>query len=164
MQDTNRIYIRIENIDYDSFKISNKASVMAFAGSRKHFRKHPYKFNVSETAPQHVWSFRYDDVSKTSFVLVLYKYRILGADEEIGQVEINLKGFKPNTVTTHEFNLFCPEKNISPKVTISIHINQDGSEPFTAPQCNNIPNNAVMKKTPLFNQNRAIVCNKSLYI
>ena len=153
MKNTSRIFVKIESIDYDTFQISNKASVIACVGSRKHFRDNSVQFSSSEHAPNKVWSFAYDNLAKTSFVLVLYKYRLLHSDKLIGQIELNLKGLKPDTVTTHTFTLRSPTQGISPKVTLSIHVAQDSFEPFVAPQYNNIPRNIEMTSAPFFESN-----------
>ena len=153
MKSQSRIYIKIDSIDYGNFDISNKASVIACVGSRKHFKDNAFQFHSSEHAPNKVWSFVYDNLDKTSFVLVLYKYRLLHSDKLIGQIELNLKGLKPDTVTTHQFTLRSPIRGCYPKVTLSIHVSQDSLEPFVAPHFNNVPEHIEITNAPFFESN-----------
>ena len=60
------------------------------------------------------------------------KARVLGKDEEIGQIELRLSAFKPNVCTTHTFPMRMGGGD-PPKLTLLCHRSEDGCDPFDAP-------------------------------
>ena len=130
----NDIYLRIDNIDLGSFEVESNSKIVVCLGSRTSYRPYAVDIPATQKRVDKVWNFKYSNFSKSSFVLALFKRKFFGQDKEIGQIEIKLDAFPINKVTRHEFVLRSPNPNaIPPKVTLSIHVCEDGSPQFKAP-------------------------------
>ena len=153
MKDGNDIYIRIDNIDLGSFEVDSSSKLVACIGSRTSFRPFSVDFPASQKKVDHVWNFKFTNSQKSSFVLVLFKRRFFGQDKEIGEIEIKLNAFPANKVTKHEFVLRSPNPNAIPaKVTLSIHVCEDGSPQFKAPISDSIaPRYEILHRTTYYN-------------
>ena len=149
----NDIFLRIDNIDLGSFETEPNSKIVVCLGSRNLYR--PYSIDIPATQKKldKVWNFKYSNFSKSSFVLALYKRKFFGQDKEIGQIEIKLDAFPINRVTKHEFVLRSPNPNaIPPKVTLSIHVCEDGSPQFKAPESDNInPRFEILPRKSYYN-------------
>ena len=132
----NQVYVRINSIDTGSFKIEKDSRLLACIGSRKTFRNLPFEFSAGDSAKlQKEWSFSYKNAQRSSIVFVLYKKNFFGTDQEIGEIEIKLNAMNCNRITTHEFVLRSPDKNAIPaRVSLSIHLCENGCKAFTAPE------------------------------
>ncbi|EAY17427.1 hypothetical protein TVAG_320220 [Trichomonas vaginalis G3] len=129
----NKAYIRVESVNTGGFPVSNKTSLIACVGPRTSFMRHQAEF-TPKTSPSNTWEFKYNDPSKSSFVFCLFKKHLFGGDEEIGEIELRLSGFEPNTVVRSEFTLKSPNSKMVPATAIiSVHLCEDGSFPFCAP-------------------------------
>ena len=133
---TNQAFVKINSIDTGSFKLERDARLSACIGSRKTFKNCPYDFFMADSKRlQKVWTFSYKNAQRSSLVFVLYKKNFFGTDEEIGEIEIKLNALTCNRITNHVFVLRSPDKNAIPaKVSLSIHISENGSKPFQAPE------------------------------
>ena len=130
MNDSTRVYIKIDKVDFGFQQQQNKSTYMACIGSRNSFKEHGAKFSADEKAPKHVWNYIVNSVPRASFVLGLFKCHFLSSHKEVGQIELKLKGFKPNTITTKEYTLPTNTSGFAPKITLSIHITDNGAQPF----------------------------------
>ncbi|EAY13654.1 hypothetical protein TVAG_387950 [Trichomonas vaginalis G3] len=129
----NRAYIRVDGADTGSYKTNGKTTLVARVGPRNNFMNHAAEFS-EKGFPTQTWEFKYNDPSRSSFVVVLFKKHIFGGDEEIGEVELRLSAFEPNTVVSQEFTLLSPRNQSVPAhVKLSVHLSEDGSCPFCAP-------------------------------
>ena len=151
MKETTRVYIKVDRVDFgfsqqQQQQQSNKTTYMACIGSRNTFKEHGSKFTSEERSPNYVWSYVVDNVSRSSFVLGLYKCHFLSSHKEIGHIELKLKGMEPNTITTQEITLPTTSNTsgFSPKITLSIHITNNGSEPFRPNYSNNNLTNSLL--------------------
>ena len=144
LSESTKVYIRIDKVDFGNFKHANKAAYMVCVGSRNTYKDHGAKFTANENAPHHVWSYIVDSVPRASFVLALYKCHFLSSHKEIGRIELRLKGYQPNTITTHEYTLPADSTGCAPKVTITIHISDNGDHPFEHSMMNNNITNALL--------------------
>ena len=130
----NEVYVRIDSINTGSFQVKNDTKLIACVGSRHSFLPYAHEFRAGSKV-NHVWNFTYKNQDRSSFVLVLFKRQLFGGDKEIGEIELKLNAFQPNAVTQHTFVLHSPQKNSIPaKVTLSVHICEDGNEKFNAPE------------------------------
>lgn len=128
-----RAYIKIDGVETGSYALDGKTTLVARVGPRNTFMSHSYEFNIRER-PQNVWDFKYNDAHRSSFVFVLFKKHLFGGDEELGEIELRLGSFEPNTVVTKEYTLKTPSsKHIPCRARISVHLCEDGSSPFCAP-------------------------------
>ena len=140
----NRAYIRIDGVQTGSFKTSGKTTLVARVGPRNNFMGHAAEFN-ERSHPDKTWEFRYNDPSRSSFVFILFKKHLFGGDEEIGEVELSLNAFEPNSVVSTEFQLQSPNKQSIPaRARISVHLSEDGSEPFDATENGKLVGDAVI--------------------
>ena len=129
----NYAYIRVDGVSTGSFHTSGKTTLVARVGPRSSFMGHAAEFN-EKNHPNKTWEFRYNDPARSSFVLVLFKKHLFGGDEEIGEVELRLSAFEPNTVVSEEFTLKSPHNMPVPaRARISVHLSEDGSSAFCAP-------------------------------
>ena len=129
----NRAYIRVDGVNTGSFKTSGKTTLVARVGPRNSFMNRAAEF-TEKGFPSKTWEFKYNDPSKASFVLLISKKHMFGGDEEIGEVELKLSAFEPNTVVSQEFKLLSPRNQSVPaSVRLSVHLSEDGSCPFCAP-------------------------------
>ena len=135
----NKVHIKFDQIDYGSYRITSSDSVVLAFGSRTGFMNHLMTLQGHEI-PKKVWSFTYRNPSKSSFVIVLYKYKFFGKNEEIGEIELKLSGFHENLVTTHTFPLKSSVRGTPPSVTLTVHISEDQSPPFESEK---IPSNTT---------------------
>ena len=145
MDESTKVYIKIDKIDFGGYKHDNKSAYMACVGSRNTYKDHGEKFTAKEQHPNHVWTYTVDHVQRASFVFALYKCHFLTSHKEIGHIELKLKGLKPNTITTQEFTLPTDTEGCSPKITFSIHITDNGEKPFTQSLLNNNVENAFFE-------------------
>lgn len=142
--DGNRAYIRVDSVDTGSFRIKNDTKLIARVGPKTSFMIHPAEFNP-RSSPRTNWDFKYNNARCASFVVAIFKKRIFGGDLEIGEVELKLSGFEPNKVTTGTFNMMSPQgKNYNASVKVSVHLSEDGSFPFTAPEDGKILQNPII--------------------
>lgn len=148
----NEVYVRIDSIDTGSFPVKNDTKLIACIGSRHSFLPYSYEFKAGNNV-NHVWNFTYKNQDRSSFVLVLFKRQLFGGDKEIGEIELKLNAFQTNAVTQHTFELHSPQKNAIPaKVTLSVHICEDGSERFNAPEAQSIQNQyEIVHKSTYYN-------------
>ena len=131
-----QVFIKINSVDTGSFKVQKDTKLVACVGSRKTFPNCRYEFSAgNHTNLNKVWSFTYKNAQRSSLVFVLYKGKtFFGNDQEIGEIEIKLSALACNRVTTHEFVLRSPDKNAIPaRVSLSIHVSENGCKAFTAP-------------------------------
>ena len=137
----NQVYIRIDSIDLGSFQSTNKATLKACIGSRKSFLPNVYEFHKNDIL-NHTWTFTFKNANRSSFIFALFKKRIFGGDHEVGEIEVRINAFQPNTVTTEEFILKSPNPNAVPaKVKLTIHVCENGAQEFDAPPSTSINNN-----------------------
>ena len=137
-QNSNQVFIKLESVNLGSFKLEPGTRIKACIGSRSNIKGYPVEFNQN-TVPNHVWTFSYKNLLKSSFVLVLFQSQFLGPEKEIGEIEIRLSAFQKNSVTSHEFILRSPNRNaVPPRVRLSVHVNEDGSNQFSAPNAHAI--------------------------
>ena len=135
------IYIRLEGVNLGSYHASNHAVLKACIGSRKYFLPNAYEFHITDPV-QHTWTCNFSNPDRSSFIIALFKRRLFGNDHEVGEIEIKVNAFEPNTVTTKEFELLSPNRFSTPaRVRVSVHIAADGSSPFQAPLSTNIKDN-----------------------
>ena len=134
----NQVFIKLETVNLGSFQLEPGTRLKACIGPRSNIKGNAAEFNPN-TIPAHIWSFSYKNIQKSSFVLVLYQSQFLGPEKEIGEIEIRLSAFQKNTVTSHEFILRSPNRNaVPPRIRLSVHINEDGSNQFSAPSAHGI--------------------------
>lgn len=127
------IYIRIDGIEAGTFPMDAKSEYVAAVGPRMTYRQHGCDFPVG-SKPGNVWSFNFKDAHRSSFVVALYKKRILGGDIMIGELEINVAQFTANFVNTLIFTLKSADpKYIPPRVKLTVHISDNGMQRFCAP-------------------------------
>ena len=132
-----QVFVKINSVDTGSFKVEKDTKLVACVGSRKTFQNSRYEFSAGNSRNvQKVWSFTYKNAQRSSMVFVLYKKKsFFGVDQEIGEIEIKLSALACNRVTVHEFVLRSPDKNAIPaRVSLSIHVSENGCKAFTAPE------------------------------
>ncbi|EAX92000.1 hypothetical protein TVAG_001700 [Trichomonas vaginalis G3] len=128
-----RAYIRVDGVETGSFHTNGKTTLVARVGPRANFMNHTAEFS-EKNCPKKTWEFKYSDASRSSFVVVISKKHLFGGDEEIGEVELRLSAFEPNTVVSAEFNLKSPHNQAVPaRARLSVHLSEDGSSAFCAP-------------------------------
>ncbi|EAX89580.1 hypothetical protein TVAG_444990 [Trichomonas vaginalis G3] len=129
-----RAYVKVDAVDTGSFPgLEGKSDLVMRVGPRHCFMGYGFDFKKGEH-PNHTWEFKYQDAHRSSLVICLFKKRIFGGDEEIGEIELKLSAFEPDTIVTKEYTLKPPDpKNIPARVRISIHLSEDGSMAFSAP-------------------------------
>ena len=128
----NKTYIKINKIEQQNSSISN---VVAYIGSRKSFKK----WNISVSPIENkTWELNYTDKNHSSFVVALFNQKSMFEESKlIGEIEIKLGSFQTNRVTNHTFILRCPDRHSEPiRVSLSIHLNEDGSKPFQSCESN----------------------------
>ena len=125
-------FIKINDIKLPNI---NTTKVVAYVGSRKIFNNG--YFNCSK-AQSKVWNFTYSNKNQSSFVIALYNQQsMFSKGELLGEIEIKLSSFKSNSITKHSFLLRSSNRNSEPiSVSISVHLNEDGSKPFISPESN----------------------------
>ena len=141
----NMVYIKIEDIDYGSFPVDSSTAIVIAFGSRKTYQQNLLTIQGHEHAPKKVWSFGYKNPTKSSFVIVLYKYKFFGKNQEIGEIELRLGGFTENRVTTHEFTMKSPNRGREPKITLTVHVSEDGASAFDAESCSEVKDSVIVK-------------------
>ena len=148
----NRAFIKVDAVDTGSYNMSNKAKLVARVGPRHSFMNHSTEFGLKER-PQGTFDFKYTDPERSSFVCVLFKKHLFGGDEELGEIELRLSAFEPNTVVSKEYTLKTPSsKHIPCRVRISVHLSEDGSNAFCAPAGGKLlANPEIPHKTTYFN-------------
>ena len=152
IDDSGKVYVKIDGIDYGTFKASNKANIVAYVGSRSYFRLRPYQFKRSEYMPKNVWSFSYKNARKSTFVVALYKHRYTKSDSEIGEIELRISGFQPNCVTTQQFTMKSPQfGGVPPQIRLTVHVSEDGAPAFQAPPAQSISPNIEVQHTVCYN-------------
>ena len=149
---SNKVFVKIDKIDYGSFKVDKNTMIIGCVGSRYSFKPYAYTFPVSETTPNKVWDLEYKNAARSSFVLVLFKHRFFGSDIEIGEIELKISGFETNTVTQHEFTLQSPFYGNPVKVTLSVHVSEDGTRGFKAPLSNSLIGDVVIPHQKCYSQ------------
>ena len=135
-EDETQIFIRVESLDIGSYPASNKADIMVCIGPRKHYMDFAYNMKKNEINVPHTWTFYSKNPATASFVIAVFKKRYFGVNSEIGQVELRLKSFQPNTVTTKDFTLNSAQgsgNSYPARIRVSVHINSNGSTAFNAP-------------------------------
>lgn len=144
INDGHRAYIRIDSIETGSFPVKSDTKLLVMVGPRTSFMLHQKEF-TPKRIPVISWDYKYNNASKSSFVFALFKKRIFGGNEEIGEVELKLSGFEKNKVVTQDYYLQTPNnKYYNVKVRISIHCDENGSFPFMAPQDGKLIANPVI--------------------
>lgn len=130
-----RCYVRIDAVDTGSFPgLTAKSELVARVGPRANFMGYSFDFPVKEH-PNHIWDFKYNDAHRSSIVVCIFKKKIIGGDEEIGEIELKLGSYEPNTVITKDYTLKSPNsKYIPARVRISFHLSENGAPAFSAPQ------------------------------
>ena len=149
-------YIRIGEISTGDYRCSNESELVLFVGPAKLFKPprvldseigeaeiaeevlvHDLEFKFptkNRNFVDHIWKFHFHEEEHSSFVVVLYKHHFLG-DSEIGEIELSLKAFQPNTVVSDVFTLLGPNRDWEPaKMRITVHIDENGAQPFSAPE------------------------------
>ena len=149
-------YIKISDISTGDYRCSDESQLVLFVGPRTAFKapripdvdiqeaeevqeeilhEDEYKFSTrNRNYVDHLWKFHFKAEDHASFVVVLYKHHFLG-DSEIGEIELKLKAFQPNTVVSDVFTLLGPNKDWEPaKLRITVHIDENGAQPFSAPE------------------------------
>lgn len=135
MGNNKRVLIHVRGIDLGSYSATDKAGLVLYVGAPSSFKKYPYPFKCGER--NHIdrtWEYHYKVDNNASFVIALYKQHFLG-DKEIGELELKISAFQPNTVITERFELQSPNIAAVPaRIELEIHLNTDGSQPFQAPK------------------------------
>ena len=139
----NKFHVKIAHIDYGRYLVNKDDTLCVCVGSRKGFMNNKFLFNVSDKRIKKVWSFDYTDPRKSSFVVALFKSKMFGKDEEIGQIELKINGFKPNVVTTYTFPINATSTD-PPRVTIVVHRSEDGCDPFDAPDDDTVSTDVIV--------------------
>ena len=145
----NRVHIRIDRIDYGGFRLSNSDAVVIAFGSKSSFMNHLMTIQATDPPPNKVWSFNYRMANKSSFVIVLYKYKFFGKNEEIGEIELKLSGFYENKVTTHTFPMRSRVRGPPPSITLTVHVSEDQAEAFDGEKVTDVKDFVVVKN-PFF--------------
>ena len=124
-----RAFIKINSIN------TNTDELVTFIGSRKGYHQFPAS---SKNITQHVWNFTYTGKKTASFVIAIaHKQTNNSRHHTLGKLEIRLDAFKSNFITNHTFTLRPSDRNSAPiEVNLSVHLNEDGSKVFSAPQSN----------------------------
>ena len=128
-QPQKRAFIKINSIN------TNTEELVTFIGSRKGYIHFPA---TDKNITQHVWNFTYTGKKSASFVVAIaHKQTNNNSRRTLGKLEIRLDAFKSNFITTHTFTLRPSDRNSEPiQVNLSVHLNEDGSKVFSAPQSN----------------------------
>ena len=128
-----QVFIKINEINL--LNNSNNKNVNAFIGSRKAFKA---GISTIESDLSKTWSFTYSNKERSSFVLALYDQKsIFGTSKLLGEIEIKLSSFKSNSVTKNTFLLRSLDRNSEPiLVTLLLHLNENNSKAFQAPESN----------------------------
>ena len=129
-------FIKVNEVELPNNSENNK--IVAYLGSRKAFNNGTITYANPYTK---IWNFVYTDKNHSSFVLALYKEskdsQVQEKNELLGEIEIKLSSFKTNSVTKHSFILRSFDRNSLPIiVNLSIHLDEDGSKQFKAPESN----------------------------
>ena len=153
-QNVGHVYVKVESVSIGSFNASDKATLKMCLTTRRAlkmgFHEYCHEFHKNEKV-DHTWSFTYKNKQHSSFVLLLFKRRYFGGDREIGEIELKLDAFATNSVTTHEFVLRSPNENAIPaRVTLSVHLSENGSENFNAPQMNILSDKYEVRRKTTF--------------
>lgn len=151
MKEGNKAFIRVDQVNTGSYPIRGNTTFVCCVGPRNSFRNHPSEFGANEV-PLDTWDFDYKNANKSSFALVLFRKKLFGGDEEIGEVELRLSSFQPNTVVTENIKLQSPRnKYFNVSVKLSVHICDDGSFPFDAPAGKLLENPVIPHRTTYYN-------------
>lgn len=146
----NRVYVRIDDLSTGSFKLSNQSKLIACVGHRRNYKPYKYEFRANSKNIDKTWRFAYDNIETSSFVVVLFKKKTFGSNKEIGEIELRAAAFQPNTIVTEEFTLISPDSNAIPaKVTLSVHVSENGAKEFKAPKSGLLFSNAVIHRQKL---------------
>ena len=113
----NKVYIKVEHIDYGSFRVDSSTQIIFKLGSRSTYQKSNDSSYVSYRVPNHVWSLGYKDAMKALFIIGMSKYKFIGKNEEICEIELSLNGFHENHVTTHTFEMRTARFGTPPSIT-----------------------------------------------
>ena len=124
-----RAFIKINSLN------TNTEELVTFIGSRKGYIDFPAS---SKNITQHVWNFTYRGKKSSSFVIAVARKQTNNSGHHtLGKLEIRLDAFKSNFITNHTFTLRPCDRNSEPiEVNLSVHLNEDGSKVFSAPQSN----------------------------
>ena len=152
LDDNGKVYVRIDSIDFGTFRASPQANIVAYVGSRSAFRLRPYQFKRGESPYKNVWSFSYKNARKSTFVVALYKHRYTKSDSEIGEIELRISGFQLNCVTTQQFTMKSPQfGGAPPQIRLTVHVAEDGAPPFQAPPAQQISPNIEVPHMGCYN-------------
>ena len=125
-------FVKINDIQIER---ANKQRIGAYIGSRRVFKNRMFS---CENAKTKTWNFCYSNKNQASFVLALYNQEsMFGNGKLLGEIEIRLSSFKTNHITKHTFILRSTDRYSEPiRVTLTIHLNEDGSKAFSSPESN----------------------------
>ncbi|EAY14839.1 hypothetical protein TVAG_411050 [Trichomonas vaginalis G3] len=141
-------YIRLDKFDLGNFNVDYGAKIVASVGTRSSLLRNAKDFDFLDKNPQKVWELRYHNPNTTSFIFTLAKKRIFGGDIPIGEVELKLSNFETNTVVKCDCKLRNPSnRRLNSTVTLSIHVCEDGSAPFNAPDANIVSSSYLVRKS-----------------
>lgn len=152
IKEGNRAFIRIDSVQTGTYPIKSKATLIAHVGPRTSFMNHTSEFGLNE-APLDTWDFSYKNAQNSSFVIAIFRKRLFGGDEEIGEIELKLGSFEKNKVVSEIFELqTLRNRYFNVKVNVSVHLCEDEGFPFCADGNGKLLSNPVIRhQTTYFN-------------
>lgn len=128
------VNIKIKSISVGSCNFTNKDTIVACIGSTKNFFSFKQEISYEELCMcNNVWQFRVNSIEKASFIVVIFKKRLIGHDQELGRIHLRCNAFERNTVVSHSFDLQSTTfYSVKPRITLDVHVDDEGSEPFLA--------------------------------
>ena len=141
-------YIKVTEISLGDYPCSDESELVLAVGPRNYFNEYQFQFPTKNRYNvQHYWKFPFNNEEHSSFVVVLYKHHVMG-NGEIGEIELRLTAFQPNTVVSDIFTLHGPNVDWQPaKCRITVHVDENGAPPFSAPEGFEFDENAEIKHT-----------------
>ena len=141
-----RAYIKISNIELGDYPCSDNSELILSVGPHNKFQDNEVKFPTRDRGFfENTWHFAFTREERSAFVVVLYKHH-LPINREIGEIELRLDAFQPNTVVSDVFALTGTEKDWMPaKLRITVHVDENGAPPFSAPEGFEFPDKAEVK-------------------